>query len=467
MHYCSDRLHQTRINAVYTFRKARLDLHFSLPDQTFKLAWEKHGNQAMLTASEQFSLPKRRVAVLKELPTDLKVTRIRIHAQDRLLRFDLTDDFHLIMGFYPAVLNVYLSRSNQVVASFLKEKGPPIFANAWLGIEDPLPSVIPGKLLTRDELLAAQHGITFNATNGELGFSADQSGGLPINKLVIEILKYGQKPKQAPGASIRKTGKTVLKRWQVKLNKIQQELQEAASWPDLEVKLQALQICQGLGQPIQSGQLLLPAELSPTGAALSLILEKNTSYQQAIQSTAKKIRKSKGKLAQLEEIIPRIKSDMSALEDLLDQADGQNLQTFLQKHGEALDRTGRRQTERKPYKKYASPNGYDILVGRGSSDNDVLTFKVAGKNDWWFHARQIRGSHVILRTGNQQPPQIDIQKAAEYAALNSKAKHSGIVVVQYCQRKHLSKPKGSAPGAVLVQHEKSITIDLDHLGPHE
>ena len=176
---------------------------------------------------------------------------------------------------------------------------------------------------------------------------------------------------------------------------------------------------------------------------------------------SKKIRKSKVKLKQLEEIIPQVKNNIQSLESLLEQDDADALKVFLQKHGESLDRSGRQQTERKPYKKYQSPGGFDILVGRSSSDNDTLTFKVANKNDWWFHVRQVRGSHVILKTGNQTPQQSDIQKAAELAALNSKAKHSGIVVVQYCQRKHLSKPKGASPGTVLVHQESSITIDLD------
>ncbi|MEA3288475.1 MAG: NFACT RNA binding domain-containing protein [Candidatus Marinimicrobia bacterium] len=464
MHYWDEHLKGAQLDIAYTFRKARLDIHFSNAPQVTKLGWEKQGNQAIISASNQVTLPKRRVEVLKRIPQGSEVAGVKIHAQDRLLRFDLTNDFQLILGCFPAVLNVYLYHKHSCVDRFLKQIEPAHFSDNWLSVNDSLPASIPGGHLSRHDLEIARHGITLDQTTGELAFDSTAGrNGLPIDELVLAVFRSGQKPKQAPVVSIKKTAGTVLKRWQVKLTKVRTELQEALLWPDLEIRLQAFQIGLGMGKLTSSNELHLPAELSPTGSALTLYLEDHSSLQQAIESTAKKIRKFKLKIGQLEAIIPQIQTDIHDLEQLLEQDDNTALRTYLLTKGEALDRSGRRQTERKPYKKYQSPGGYDILVGRGSSDNDVLTFKVAGKNDWWFHARQIRGSHVILRTGNQQPQQPDIVSAAKHAARNSKAKHSGIVVVQYCQRKHLSKPKGSPPGTVLVHHEKSITIDLDQV----
>ncbi len=453
----------SRIDLVYTFRKAQLNIHFGGIDRPFKLAWEKQGNQAILTLSNQVSLPKRRVNVLRKILGTSRILKVQVHARDRLLKLTLQGDATLIIGFFPTALNIYLYQGDTFVESFLKQKKLPVFADEWLQPGDQLPETIPGQSITSQQLQEAQKGMAFDPENGTLTFGTSQAESqIEIPELVIEVLKRRQKPKQATSVSVSKTGRTVLQRWQVKLKKIQQELNEAKAWPKLEVRLQALQIGQGMGQG-HSGTIELTAELSPTGKPLVIKLATGVSLQQTIESTAKKIRKFKGKVNLLEEIIIQVQTDITALEQLIIENDKIALQSFLQQHGEALDRSGRRQTERKPYKKYQSPGGYDILVGRGSSDNDDLTFKVAGKNDWWFHARQIRGSHVILRTGNQSPQQTDIIAAAEYAARNSKAKHSGIVVVQYCQRKHLSKPKGSSPGTVLVHHEKSITVDLDQV----
>jgi predicted ribosome quality control (RQC) complex YloA/Tae2 family protein len=69
----------------------------------------------------------------------------------------------------------------------------------------------------------------------------------------------------------------------------------------------------------------------------------------------------------------------------------------------------------------------------------------------------------VLKTGKQEPDRRDLIEAARLAARNSNAKHAGIVVVQYCQRKHITKPKGAPPGVVLVHQEQTLTIDLDEL----
>lgn len=464
MHELNKCLLESKVEHIYTFRKARLDIHFSCSDLPYKLSWEKRGNQALLIGSSQVTLPKRRIDIFRKLPAHLSVSSVQIHAEDRLLRINLQNDTSLMVGFYHAVLNIYLYQSGELIDTFLKQSEIPKITDHWLGADDILPNTIPGAHLESQELLSALNGIKLDPESQELSFSdVKNSEGMSIQDLTLSVLRNSQKPKAAPSVSLEKTGKTVLSRWKNKLKNIQKELREAESWPELEIKLQCLQIGMGFGQTPAGGIIDLPAELSPTGSPIQVQLASNTSILETIEATAKTIRKFKGKLIQLKDIPDKIQADINILDQLLDENNQDKLQTFLSEQGETLDRSGRQQSERKPYKKYASPGGFDILVGRSSSDNDTLTFKVAGKNDWWFHARQIRGSHVILKTGNQAPQPGDIKKAAEYAALNSKAKHSGIVVIQYCQRKHLSKPKGSHPGAVLVHHEKSITIDLDQL----
>ncbi|NQV16885.1 DUF814 domain-containing protein [bacterium] len=464
MHHLSEALAGTELSAAYTFRKGRLDMHFTSQKASRRLSWEKQGNQALLTLSEQATTPKRRVDLFRNITTSSKVSSVRVHALDRLLRLDFSDGSYLALGFFPALLNIYLFKDNALADSFLKEELSSAISSQWLGPEDQLPADIPGKSMSAAELEKAIAGLTFEPESGNLRVSNDEdSQRYKISELVIEVLKRGQRPKQSPSVSIIKTGKTVLKRWQNKLKKVELELEESEAWPELEIRLQGLQMALGLGLSIQSGIVELESGISPTGTPLSIRIDKGLTLQNSIEATAKKIRKYKGKLILLDELVPSIRADIRSLEVLLEKGDSEAIQSFLRQHGETLDRSGRQQTERTPYKKYQSPGGFDILVGRGSADNDVLTFKVANKNDWWFHVRQIRGSHVILRTGNQAPQQADIFKAAEYAALNSKAKHSGVVVVQYCQRKHLSKPKGSPPGTVLVHHEKSVTIDLDQI----
>lgn len=462
MQFLNEELNQAEVCRAYTYRKGRLDVEFTKAGNDFLLSWEKQGNQILLTTTHSPSLPRKRVAVLKKVPVGSRVISVQVHSKDRLLKIVLDNGDELIWGTYPQAGNIYHLSEGRFRDSFLKAPQAHDWDKAWLSVNDPLPRVIPGAPIESDDLRAGVQGLSLDSEQEIIHFGmTNESASLNISQLVLEVLKQAKKKKETTTVSIQKIARTVLKRWKSKNIKIQSELLEAESYPELETELQALKIALGMNMKRQAGQLVIPAELSPTRQDISLTLKAGTTLNQAIQAKAKKIRKFKGKLTQLTRILDEIAEDIEQLEQLMMANDTKELQQFLEARGEALDRRGRQQTERKPYKKFRSPGGFDILVGRTSQDNDTLTFKVANKNDWWFHARLVRGSHVILRTGNQSPAQNDILAAARYAAVNSKAKHSGIVVVQYCQRKHLTKPKGAHPGAVLVHQEQSVTVSLD------
>ncbi len=103
--------------------------------------------------------------------------------------------------------------------------------------------------------------------------------------------------------------------------------------------------------------------------------------------------------------------------------------------------------------------GYQVLVGKNAKKNDLLTFKVAKKNDLWLHARDTPGSHVIIR---QQPgsnfPRPVIEWGAGLAAYYSKRKNESLCPVMYTERKFVRKTKHMAPGQVIVEKEKSILV---------
>jgi len=111
-------------------------------------------------------------------------------------------------------------------------------------------------------------------------------------------------------------------------------------------------------------------------------------------------------------------------------------------------------------KKITSVDGLEMLYGENSQSNDYLTTKVAKPNDLWFHARSIKGAHVVVRTGNQpdRVPQTTIKQAAEIAAKNSDARHSSLVPVDYTLKKYVRKPKSAAPGFVIYEREKTIDV---------
>jgi predicted ribosome quality control (RQC) complex YloA/Tae2 family protein len=104
----------------------------------------------------------------------------------------------------------------------------------------------------------------------------------------------------------------------------------------------------------------------------------------------------------------------------------------------------------------ALPGGAHLLVGRSNHDNDRVTFKIAGPEDLWFHARGVPGAHVILRTGGRAATEDEIQAAAAAAAYFSAARGAGHAAVDYTARKHVRKAKGSKPGMVTYERETTV-----------
>ena len=104
-------------------------------------------------------------------------------------------------------------------------------------------------------------------------------------------------------------------------------------------------------------------------------------------------------------------------------------------------------------------DNYTVLVGKNNRQNDYLTMKVASDNDYWFHAKEIHGSHVILRCNGDTPKTETIIKCAQIAAYYSKAKFSSNVPVDYTLRKYVKKPNGASPGYVIYTNQKTINVE--------
>ena len=100
--------------------------------------------------------------------------------------------------------------------------------------------------------------------------------------------------------------------------------------------------------------------------------------------------------------------------------------------------------------------GTEIYFGRKASDNEYITFHLSRNNrkDLWFHARDVPGSHVLLRS--RTPDREDIQLAADIAAFYSKARDKQRVPVDYCEVRHVSRAAGSPTGTVETQRTRFI-----------
>ncbi len=107
---------------------------------------------------------------------------------------------------------------------------------------------------------------------------------------------------------------------------------------------------------------------------------------------------------------------------------------------------------------YVDANGFHIYVGKNNYQNDELTFRFASGNDWWFHAKGIPGSHVIVRSENRELPDDTYETAAAVAAYYSNGRDSEKVDVDYLQKKNVKKPNSAVPGFVIYHTNYSMTI---------
>lgn len=110
---------------------------------------------------------------------------------------------------------------------------------------------------------------------------------------------------------------------------------------------------------------------------------------------------------------------------------------------------------------FVSSDGFHMYVGKNNYQNDELTFKFATGNDWWFHAKGMPGSHVIVKTESGELPDRTFEEAGKLAGFYSKGRENEKVEIDYLQKKNVKKPNKSAPGFVVYYTNYSLTIHPD------
>ncbi len=136
------------------------------------------------------------------------------------------------------------------------------------------------------------------------------------------------------------------------------------------------------------------------------------------------------------------------------------LKNWLESKVTGTDKTASKQPQAHP-RRYRTSTGWSVWAGRNNKENDVLTHKMSAQNDLWFHARGYSGSHVVLRSEGRKeaPSKQTIEEAAALAAYWSKGKTAKKVSVAYTMVKHVTKPRGGAPGQALLRREKTIVVE--------
>ena len=201
-----------------------------------------------------------------------------------------------------------------------------------------------------------------------------------------------------------------------------------------------------------------------TNQPVTIALDKALTPNQNAQRYFKRYQKLKEAVKYLTELIEETKSTILYLESVETVLNQAGLDEIAEIREELIE-TGfirRRQREklhkRKKPEKYLASDGKTIIyVGRNNLQNDELTFKMARKDELWFHAKDIPGSHVVI-SGNLDPSDEVKTDAAELAAYYSKGRLSNLVQVDMIQVKKLNKPTGGKPGFVTYTGQKTLRV---------
>ncbi|MEN3039114.1 MAG: NFACT RNA binding domain-containing protein [Candidatus Kryptonium sp.] len=207
---------------------------------------------------------------------------------------------------------------------------------------------------------------------------------------------------------------------------------------------------------------------SEKGEKVRIKLDPSLSPVENAERYFEKAKKTRASLKIAEERLERLKVNKEKLNALIQQVDKcenhddlkkfkdenqQDLKTFGIIKDKVSEKIGSK------FRRFIVDGGFEVWVGKDAKSNDLLTLKFSDKEDLWFHARGVRGAHVVLKTGRRQPSKKAIEQAGSIAAYFSEAKTSSLVPVIVTKRKYVRKPRGAPEGSVIVEREEVIMVE--------
>ena len=206
-----------------------------------------------------------------------------------------------------------------------------------------------------------------------------------------------------------------------------------------------------------------------TNEMVSIPLDPTRTPQENAQKYFDKYNKQKRTFEALSKLIQETSDDIRYLESIQTALDIARSEEDLAEIKEELISAGymkRKFTKKKVKIKnkplhYISSDGYHMYVGKNNLQNEELTFHFATGNDWWFHAKQAPGSHVIVKTNGDELPDRTFEEAGKLAAYYSSMRDADKIEIDYIEKKHVKKPSGGKPGFVVYYTNYSLVIDSD------
>ncbi|MCD8538509.1 MAG: NFACT RNA binding domain-containing protein [Leadbetterella sp.] len=208
---------------------------------------------------------------------------------------------------------------------------------------------------------------------------------------------------------------------------------------------------------VKEGSTEVELENFYTGEPVKIKLKKELSPQKNAETYYRKSKNEKIEIETAEQNLEAAEHKLARLVEKLREVEStEDLRQLRGVSREVVSLADTRSRDVLPFKEY-SFKGTKIWVGRNARNNDVLTTQYARKDDWWLHARDTPGSHVVIKSPN--PSMEILEYAASLAAYYSKRKSEKLVTVIYTQKKYVRKAKNLAAGQVIVEKEKTLLVE--------
>lgn len=287
---------------------------------------------------------------------------------------------------------------------------------------------------------------------------------------------YSQKEKHSrsrqKSADLRKIVSTILERDVKKYDLQCRQLKDTEKMDTYRIYGELLQT---YGYSIEPGSKSATVDNYYTNEPTTIPLDEQKTPLENARRYFDKYGKCKRTREALSELIVQVKDEISHLESIMTaldiaekEEDLNQIREELMEYGYIRRKGGKKAAQKqrfvsKPFH-YVSSDGFDIYVGKNNYQNDELTFKFATGNDWWFHAKGIPGSHVILKSEGREVPDSTFEEAGRLAAYYSKGRSQEKVEIDYTPKKNIKKTPGGKPGFVIYHTNYSLNINSDITG---
>lgn len=509
--YLNQELNEKIGTAFFQFaispHKDVLELYFEISSQRYRLIFSTNPAETAVFLDKYRPPKKRNVIYFFDKIEDQQIQKISLARYDRLLSVLFENEMKLVFKLFSGSPNVFLVEDNTVIDAFknpeehIESTPPKPFTpdfkdevsprkspkNQITGFNPLLPrNLIPylveqygvGKM-TVDEVKAFTQWITYLLetdphprvlASGDvclwsekvLDRSSDRTFD-SINNAVLHAYRNSVHLRRLHNK--KEKVQQLLERTVSKKESLLQQLQQADKSLERADRYEkyAHILMAHAHETLQPGtEEIELSDLYEADKQLTIPLKKGRSIADNAEYYYDKAGSARRSYKEAKRRLPKVKKELERSQKLLQEIKEidqlWDLEDWLKNHSEILHNLGygveQDSQAVSPFRKFQEGK-YEIWIGKNAKSNDKLLAR-AHKEDVWLHARGVGGSHTVIRMGNESsyPPKNVILKAAGYAAFYSKAKGMETAPVMYTKRKYVRKPKGAAPGQVVVEREQ-------------